>query len=73
MTPAQRKYDTDLVLSLRSMATWIAPRSRKVADTLKLAADRIDALSATVPVEQPPQLDRTDRSSPRQHRIRPRR
>jgi len=57
MPPAQRKYDSDLIASLRNMAAWIAPRSRKVSDTLKLAADRLNALSAFVPVEPPPQLD----------------
>ena len=57
MTPTQRKYDEDLVLSLHNMAQWIAPRSRKVSDTLKLAADRIDALSSAAPVEAPPALD----------------
>lgn len=57
MTPAQRKFDVDLALSLRNMASWIGPRSRKVADTLILAADRIDALSSSAPVEPQPQLD----------------
>ena len=51
MTPAQRKYDQDLAVAMRRMAQWIAPRSRKVSDTLKVAADRIDALSSSAPVE----------------------
>jgi len=51
MTPAQRKYDQDLALSLRNTAELVLPRSRKIADTLTLAADRIEALSALVPVE----------------------
>lgn len=51
MTPAQRKYDLDLAASMQRMAQWIAPRSRKVSDTLKVAAERLDALSASVPVE----------------------
>jgi hypothetical protein len=53
MTPAQRKYDADLVASLRVMAQNILPRSRKLHDTFKLAADRIDALSAELPVVMP--------------------
>ena len=57
MTPAQRKYDEDLVLSLHNMAQWIAPRSRKVSDTLKLAADRLATLSSSAPVEPAPQLN----------------
>jgi len=57
MTPAQRKFDTDLVTSLHTMARQIEPRSRKASDTLKLAADRIDALSSAAPVEAPPALD----------------
>jgi hypothetical protein len=63
MTPAQRKYDSDLIAALRTMAVWIAPRSRKVSDTLKVAADRLDALSATVPVEPQPQLNNTQPAS----------
>jgi hypothetical protein len=51
MTPAQRKYDTDLVASLQNMAQRIAPRSRKLSDALKLAAERIGALSSAAPVE----------------------
>lgn len=51
MTPAQRKYDTELAASMRQMAQQFAKRSRKVSDTLKLAADRIDALSSSAPVE----------------------
>ena len=41
MTPAQRQYDLDLVASMQQMAVWIEPRSRKVSDTLKVAAMRI--------------------------------
>ena len=44
MTPAQRQYDLDLAASMRRMAVWIEPRSRKVSDTLKIAAERIAAL-----------------------------
>jgi hypothetical protein len=57
MTPAQRKYDTELVASLRTMAQNILPRSRKLHDTFKLAADRIENLSMSAPVEAAPQLD----------------
>jgi hypothetical protein len=46
VTPAQHKYDLDLAASMQKMATWIAPRSRKVADTLRVAADRIRALAS---------------------------
>jgi hypothetical protein len=45
MTPAQRQYDLDLARSMHRMAAWIEPRSRKVADTLNIAAKRIEALS----------------------------
>ncbi len=57
MTPAQRKYDLDLAASMRNMAHWIAPRSRKVSDTLKVAAKRIEALVSSAPVDPVPQLD----------------
>ena len=57
MTPAQRKYDIDLAASMQKMAAWIEPRSRKVSDTLRVAADRIDALAASVPVDPAAQLD----------------
>ena len=53
MTPAQRKYDQDLAASMQKMADWIAPRSRKVADTLRIAADRIKALAASLPDDPP--------------------
>jgi hypothetical protein len=54
MTPAQRKYDLDLALSLERMAQITASRSRKVSDTFKIAAERIAALSALVPVDPTP-------------------
>ena len=57
MTPAQRKYDFDLVASMQNMAVWIAPRSRKVSDTLKVAAERIAELAASLPVDPAVQLD----------------
>jgi hypothetical protein len=57
MTPAQRKYDLDLVLAMQMMANWIEPRSRKVSLTLKLAAERIAALSSSLPVDAAVQLD----------------
>ena len=53
MTPAQRRYDEDLISSLRNMATWVLPRSRRLSDTLKIAADRIAALSSAAPIEVP--------------------
>lgn len=53
MTPAQRKYDLDLAASMRTMAQQVVTRSRKISDTLTVAADRIEALSASIPVEQP--------------------
>ena len=53
MTPAQRQYDLDLAASMRRMAIWIEPRSRKVSLTLKLAAERIEALITSMPVERP--------------------
>ena len=56
MTPAQRKYDRDLVASMRRMALSIEPRSRKISDALKQAAERLDALSSAAPVEPAPQL-----------------
>jgi len=56
MTPAQRKYDQDFIASLRRMAKNIEPRSRQLSDTLKLAAERLDALSSAAPVEPAPQL-----------------
>jgi hypothetical protein len=51
MTPAQRKYDLDLAASMQRMALWIEPRSRKVSLTLKLAAERIEALITSMPTE----------------------
>ena len=56
MTPAQRKYDTDMITSMRRMAQNIEPRSRQMSDMLKVAAERLDALSAAAPVEPAPQL-----------------
>lgn len=53
MTPAQRQYDLDLAMSMKQMAVWIEPRSRKVSITLRAAAERIEALSASVHIEQP--------------------
>ena len=53
MTPAQRKYDRDFVGALQRMAKSIEPRSRQLSDTLKLAAERIDALSSAAPIDQP--------------------
>ena len=49
MTPAQRKYDEDLVLAMQMMANWIEPRSRKVSLTLRIAAERIEALLQNQP------------------------
>ena len=57
MTPAQRKYDQDLIASLRQLSLRIAPRSRKVGDALRMAAQRLDALSSAAPVEAAPHLD----------------
>ena len=51
MTPAQRQYDLDLAASMHRMAVWIEPRSRKVSLTLQLAAERIEALIASVPIQ----------------------
>ena len=42
---------------MQKMAQWIKPRSRKVSDTLHVAADVIQELAARVPVEPQPQLD----------------
>jgi len=72
MTPAQRKYDIDLVASMRRMAQRIEPRSRQLSDALKVAATRIDALSSAAPVESAPhlaqdgQLDHQPASTPDQ-------
>ena len=57
MTPAQRQYDIDLAASMRRMAQWIEPRSRKVSDTLRVAADRIYALASALPADPAVQLD----------------
>ena len=72
MTPAQSKYDIDLVASMRRMAQRIEPRSRQLSDALKVAATRIDALSSAAPVESAPhlaqdgQLDHQPASTPDQ-------
>jgi hypothetical protein len=52
MTPAQRQYDIDLAAAMRETARLVEPRSRKMSDMLKVAAGRIDALTAMVPVDQ---------------------
>jgi len=57
MTPAQRKYDQDFVASLLRVSRNMEPRSRKLADMLKIAAERIGALSASMPIDASPQLD----------------
>jgi hypothetical protein len=54
MTPAERQYDLDLVKSMRTMARQIERRSKKIATTLRMAADRIDALSREAPIITPP-------------------
>jgi hypothetical protein len=51
MTPAQRQYDLDLAVSMLKMAQWIEPRSRKVSDTLRIAANRISALASQVQIQ----------------------
>jgi hypothetical protein len=56
MTPAQRKYDQDMIAAMRRMAQNIEPRSRQMSDMLKVAAERLDALSSAAPVEPAPQL-----------------
>jgi len=53
MTPAQRKFDTDLAASMRLMAQQVASRSRKIADTLNVAAGRIEALTVSITLDQP--------------------
>jgi hypothetical protein len=53
MTPAQRQYDIDLVVAMQKVAKLVEPRSRKMSDMLKVAAGRIDALSASVQIDQP--------------------
>ena len=64
MTPAQRKYDLELAASLRTMSQQVSPRSRKLGDTLTLAADRIDALSSSIPVDQPLPVDGEGKALP---------
>ena len=54
MTPAQRKYDIDLAEAMQRMSAWIAPRSRKVSDTLRLGADRLRALAYGEPGDVAP-------------------
>ena len=58
MTPAQRKYDLDLAASMHRMAKWIEPRSRKVSLTLKMAAERIEALTSGLPITTETQIDK---------------
>ena len=58
MTPAQRQYDLDLAKSMHKMAAWIEPKSRKVADTLKVAAKRIEALSSQIQPASTPDQNR---------------
>jgi hypothetical protein len=48
VTPAQRKYDLELAASMIKMSVWIAPRSRKVSDTLRVAAQRLNALASEI-------------------------
>jgi hypothetical protein len=57
MTPAQRQYDLDLVAAMQKVATLVEPRSRKMSDMLKVAAGRIEALTASVPVDHDPRGD----------------
>lgn len=57
MTPAQRKYDLDLAKSMHDMAVFIAPRSQKVADALNSGADRIEALTVQVVIDDPIPVD----------------
>ena len=54
-TIAQRKFDQDLTKAMRNLAQNVLPRSRKIHDTLKLAADRLDDLIMRVPLEVTPQ------------------
>ena len=68
MTPAQRQYDLDLAASMQRMAVWIEPRSRKVSDTLKVAAVRISCWRLTCQMIRQCSLIRMGiKSSPRQH------
>ena len=53
MTPQQRKYDQDLASSMRLLATSIAKRSQKIALTLRMGADRLEALSTALPLTGP--------------------
>jgi hypothetical protein len=43
------------------MAQRILPRSRQISDALKVAAERLDALSSAAPVEPTPQLGQDGR------------
>jgi hypothetical protein len=45
MTPAERRYDTELIASMRRMAQQLEPRLGVVATVLTQAADRLQALS----------------------------
>jgi hypothetical protein len=71
MTPAQRKYDIDLVAAMQRMAVWIEPRSRKVSITLRTAAERIEALAASVPVDPDPRGDDHPSLSDHKNKIQP--
>jgi hypothetical protein len=53
MTPAERAYDRDLVKSMRREAKMVEPRSKRIALTLRMAADRIEKLNIEVPVAAP--------------------
>jgi hypothetical protein len=57
MTPAQRQYDLDLAVAMQRMAKQIEPKSRKVSETLRLAAERIAALASSLPADPAVQLD----------------
>lgn len=55
MTPAERRYDAELIASMRRMAQQIEPRLGVVATILTQAADRLQALSdALAAVAAPP-------------------
>ena len=54
-TIAQRKFDQDLTRAMRLLAQNVLPRSRKLHDTLKLAADRLDDFIMRTPLEATPQ------------------
>ena len=64
MTPAERKFDQDLIKSLRVMAQNIFTRSRKISDTLKLAADRLEMLLAQAPLVPTPPIKQHEPAQP---------